>query len=53
MPMNSPRYTPIRASQVSPATEPSFVGAATVPVAAPIENIIDPATGWPSSEITR
>ncbi len=43
---------PIRASQITTANGPALAGGAAM-VTAPIENTIDPATGWPSSETTR
>ena len=39
--------------QIRPLTEPARLSLALAPVAASIENTMAPATGWPSSEVTR
>ena len=52
-PTNSPRYTPIRASQISAVTTESDASGTAPDFPMPTENIIEPATGCPSAEITR
>jgi hypothetical protein len=53
IPANSPKYRATRASQIRLSIPASAFAGIAVAVGAPIENTTDPATGWPSFEITR